>query len=146
MTSTFDLSTEFSYGDYYSLHSNLYSRSPLRVQTMGCWLWYLRRKLTESQGNAIVHWFIWQIIKTVMLKSSYIFDRWQHKFATSLYALRPKQNCRHSSGRHFWMHFLERKDMNFEQDCTEVCSLGSNNGISELAPITAWQRPVGSMS
>ena len=39
----------------------------------------------------------------------------------SFNTLRPRQH-----GRHFQMHFLEWKCMNFDYDFTEVCSWGSN--------------------
>ena len=45
---------------------------------------------------------------------------------TRFKTLRPRQNRRLFFRRHFQIHFLEWKCVNFNQDFTEVCSQGSN--------------------
>ena len=52
----------------------------------------------------------------------------------------PGQNGRHSHRWHFQMHFLEWKCLNFDENFTEICSLGIDN-IPALVQIMAWRRP-----
>ena len=46
-----------------------------------------------------------------------------------------------SSGRHFQMHFLEWKCINFDYYLTEICSQGPNQQIPALVQIMAWRLP-----
>ena len=50
----------------------------------------------------------------------------KHCSWNNLNTLWPRQNGRHFRRRHFQMHFLEWKCMNFDWNFTEVCSWGSN--------------------